>query len=271
MPTLMDMWYLRMPSFLSMALHHLQPWTEIFTVTARIVLYFVMPLAWVTTQSRRTATWLPYFMLMLPWLIKCTTESIPSIDIYCNLSAMMSILPTYLFVLQRIFCRTRFSTCREKICSCLLVVCGILLASLYAMEKQQVHAIQQSAPFVGVWKAFGLDVAKRVVRDGTYTCTQKPSTYSLRWLSSPYKPSVPNSYSVTTKDDIHMKMFTDILQQSVKSSFWCIIMALSYTALGVMKHGCPSTEAAFGTFSSTGAGATLSTAPLTQAICTTKN
>eukprot|EP00701_Giardia_intestinalis_P005876 XP_001709700.1 Hypothetical protein GL50803_32471 [Giardia lamblia ATCC 50803] len=35
----------------------------------------------------------------------------------------------------------------------------------------------------------------------------------------PYKPSVPNSYSVTTKDDIHMKMFTDILQQSVKSSF----------------------------------------------------
>lgn len=146
--------------FLSMALHHLQPWTEIFTVTARIVLYFVMPLAWVTTQSRRTATWLPYFMLMLPWLIKCTTESIPSIDIYCNLSAMMSILPTYLFVLQRIFCRTRFSTCREKICSCLLVVCGILLASLYAMEKQQVHAIQQSAPFVGVWKAFGLDVAK---------------------------------------------------------------------------------------------------------------
>lgn len=159
--------------FLSMALHHLQPWTEIFTVTARIVLYFVMPLAWVTTQSRKTATWLPYFMLMLPWLIKCTTESIPSIDIYCNLSAMMSILPTYLFVLQRIFCRTKFSTCREKICSCLLVVCGVLLASLYAMEKQQVHAIQQSAPFVGVWKAFGLDVAKRVVRDGTYTCTQK--------------------------------------------------------------------------------------------------
>ncbi|ESU37004.1 Superfamily II DNA and RNA helicase [Giardia duodenalis] len=38
-------------------------------------------------------------------------------------------------------------------------------------------------------------------------------------------------------------------------------MALSYTAPGVTKHGCPSTEAAFETSSSTGADATLSTAP----------
>ncbi|EFO61274.1 Hypothetical protein GLP15_93 [Giardia lamblia P15] len=159
--------------FLSMALHYMQPWTEIFTVTSRIVLYFVMPLAWVMAQSRKAATWLLYFMLMLPWMIKCTTESVPSIDIYCTLSAMMSILPTYLFILQRIFCRARFSTCWEKICSCLLVVCGILLASLYTMEKHQIHAIQKSAPFVGVWEAFGLDVAKRMIQDGTYTYVQK--------------------------------------------------------------------------------------------------
>ncbi|EET02373.1 Hypothetical protein GSB_153875 [Giardia duodenalis] len=166
--------------FLSLTLQRMQPWTDILTVISRIVLHFVMPLAWVVTQLKKPIACILYFALMLPWLTKCSTESVPSIDTYCTLSAILSILPTYFFILQRFFCKNRFSTGREKIYNCLLVLCGIILAAVYAIEKQQVHAIQQSIPFVGAREAFHLSVAKTVLQNSMYTYTQKAIYLFLR-------------------------------------------------------------------------------------------
>lgn len=159
--------------FLSMVLHYMQPWTEVLAVASRIVLYFVTPMAWVATQSKRPSAQLLYGALILPWLIKCTTEGVPSIDTYCSLSAILSILPAYIFVFQYLCHKNRFLTYREKIRSCLVVFGGILLAAIYTMEKRQVHAIQQSFPFVGVREAFGLSVAEKVLHDATYTYAQR--------------------------------------------------------------------------------------------------
>lgn len=159
--------------FLSMALQYMQPWTEIFTVTSRIVLYFAMPLAWVATQSKRPAARLLYLILMLPWLIKCTTESIPSIETYCSLSAILSILPTYMFVFRQMFYRNKFLSYQEKFYSCVLVFGGILLSIVYTMEKQQIYAIQQSFPFISAREAFGIPAAEKIIRDTTYTYIQK--------------------------------------------------------------------------------------------------